>query len=116
MLVVRGAVVLCVRRLLASSLPVKWLARVGFYLLPPAGAHDVSAQRKQLSAPLGSVATVAGPGSPAAVGCSRHAVDTPARPLCPSPTAVRIRRRCRRVKGLLGFGEVAELTTPAMIA
>ncbi len=73
-----GIVAVCSTRV-ALLLPVKYLVRIGICLLLPAGAHDVSAKLKQLSAPLLSVATEAGPGLPAFAGRSRCAADTPSR-------------------------------------
>ena len=50
MLVVRVGVALRVRRSAVALLSANFLVLFGFFLWPPAGAHDVSAKRKQLSA------------------------------------------------------------------
>ena len=65
----------------------------GFFFWPPAGAHGFR-EAETTKCAFGSVATTAGRGCPS--------------PLA-APATLRICRRCRRMKELLGFGEVAGL-------
>ena len=114
MLVICVVAVLRARWLVASLRSVKWLEQFGFCPLLPAGAHGSfnGAELKPLSAPLLSLpmlpVRVAGP---SLAFPPRAGVTSPARR--PVFAAARLRRRCRRVKGALGFWVA---TGPAMLA
>ncbi len=108
MLVIRVVVVLRARRLVASLLSVKSLVLIGFFIFPPAGAHggfNVAEQVETTKCAFASGATAAaGLGRRASAGCYRRAsFRQPS--VASGSAALRIRRRCRRVKGTLGLGD-----------